>query len=1218
MKSNLTLIQPTEYNNLFSSYHNEVKTNKYKYNLPKIYKLFSSTNTKTNKIFNDLKIKLKANKFSNLINEKKNLAYPLLNISVNNKTMTKAKTNLDSINYNMEELRDNNIHLIKKANVKRSNIHRLKMVYLNLFNIKSEKKNDSIMNFDSFFNNIDNFEMFNNEEDKILSQKLKEINNKSIIKIINIFNETNFDKLNNDFLSINNIQNSYLSHFAERLLNKYKADVNINTDDNNSINSFNKSQERHNLINNNVFFDWILDNVKHKIELKNEYNQHLTTVWIQNLINNEINQLKNKFMELKQSLNLSNFFQTQKQNNSLNNRIIKRKDDSYFTESTYRTKMNQSKRKSSINNNNSNIISNYNSSYEMDDNNKIKLNYNYTISEMNAGFDLFSHKPKMVRAIKPINTKNIYNFVMKTNIKFNAINNKTNYDLNKSDIKKTFNKSQNKTELNEEYHGQNTNLFKNLYVNNPRSNKIKNFKLNIPDNINSKIPVINNEINNSRFSLSKKNFDIIEKINNKTNNNNSTINNFNSDVDNSFVSIEKAKSKIKKRNSINFTPIQFTSFNNFKIKTQININEISYSKPNTPKKYILHKKRGSEISNIPKFKNNLAVKKIVSSLFKEGKYKPKFKEASESSNSSYYSGSSDDSSSDDSSDESDDNNQINSNNSKRKKSKMKIKKKAKKKKNREDSKTDVKTKKKKTKKKEKLAIKMAKIKEENEQELLKKIEKNDLIKNLNKSLIMAKGKHNKFTYDDINELKKIFSIKTKSKKENKKSKKKENKKENKKDNKKIKKKKIEKRASIKNMSQEKEEIEEVEEEEETIIYSISSNSNEDEDINENLQIKNEVDIMNLLLSNTESRNLFNDIFELKKLLRKKEKTEEDKEAIRENKTQIKGVVNKYFDLLLSKLSNNHIKKENIHINVLNELNLIQKYGIYTNKDLRKLMRRVMQERYNDDKEDTNYDRYNKYYYYDEYEEYFGTKKKKHRIMKKSASAEVKMKKNAFKKFIRIKYDNIKSKFKPQKKNLIYNNSYLYRDNHSDNEEHHTYIIKKEIQDILDKEYNEIIKAKKEEIFREKKRKEREVFFKKKAQFKKKTQKRQIIKLIDDPINEELNKNNVVNEEIKKELEKEKERDRKMYEFFGKIQKLKKRRDSFDVEKVYQFIDQEIEKNIMLKNKQRLHHFLEDFNLNRIRAKNTSVSNNKRIGFLSPIIFISPNENNSLTNYINYK
>ena len=1209
MKTNLTLIQPIEYNKLFSSYHNEVKTGKYKhYKLPTITKLFTSTDSKINKVFNNIKLKLKPNKLSHLVNESKNFAYPLLNISIDKRAMPKSNTNLESINYNMDELRNiDKINLIKKVNrEQKDNIHQLKMVYLNLFNIKSERKSNSILNFDSFFNSIDNFEMKNNDEDKLLSKKLNEINNKSIIKIINIFNETTFDKLNNDFLTINNIQNFYLNQYSERLLNKYRGNNNVSIDEGKNINSFNKSYDRTNLICNNVFFDWILDNVKHKIELKNEYNQHITNVWIQNLINDEINELKNRFIEFKQSLNLSNYIEIQKKNNSLKNQLLIKKDDSFFTESTYRTNFNISKRKNSLNNN-SNIISNYNSSFQYDDNFKMKLKNNQTINEINNGFDFFTEKSKRVRTIKPINTKHISNFVFKKNIKFNAIKNKSNHNLNKSNIinlKNSLVKSKNKTELNNEYHGQNTNLFKNLYTNNPRSNKIKNFKLKLPDNINSKMP-INNEFNNISISPSKKNFDIMEKLNNKSNNI-STINNITSEIDNSFILIEKAKSRFKKRNSVNFTPIQFTSFQALKIQIPNNTNESRDSKENTKRKNKKLKKRGSEISKLPRFKNNIVYKNIVKSIYQDGKYKPKYEEGSDSSNSS---DDSDDSFENDYSDENEINNEINGSDFKNKKRKRKNKRNNNQ--NETNSKQDTKRKNKKAKKKDKIAIKNAKIKEKNEQELESKLEKNDLIKNLNQNLISKKGKRNKYSNEDINEFKKIFTKKKKYKNEIIKGK----------ENIKTKKKKNARKSLKSNINDRDEEDKESEDEaEEKTIYSISSNHNEDEDINENLEIKNEVDIMNILLSNNESKNVFNSMFELKKYLRKKNKVEEDKEIIKENKNQIKAAVNKYFETLVSKLSNNHIKNENIHLNVLNELELIQKYGVFTFKDLKKLVKRAMEQRYDDSDDEKRYN-YNRFYYYNEYDEYFGTgkKEKKYKIMKKSASAEVKMKKNAFKKFVRVKYDKIKSKFKQPKKNLIYNNSYLFKDNHSDNDEQNKLIVKKEIQEILDKEYNEIIKRKKEEIFREKKRKEREVFLQKKTPFKKKEQKRQIMRLVDEPINEVLlNKKKIDKEVDRKQLEKEKEIDKKMYEFFSKIQKLKKRRDSYDEEKLNKFIDQEIDKTIKSRQKQRLYYFLEEFNLNRIRAKNVNVNNNKRLGFLSPIIFTSPNENNSSTNFGNYK
>ena len=95
--------------------------------------------------------------------------------------------------------------------------------------------------------------------------------------------------------------------------------------------------------------------------------------------------------------------------------------------------------------------------------------------------------------------------------------------------------------------------------------------------------------------------------------------------------------------------------------------------------------------------------------------------------------------------------------------------------------------------------------------------------------------------------------------------------------------------------------------------------------------------------------------------------------------------------------------------------------------------------------------------------------------------------------------------------------------------------------------------------------------------------------------------------MKKELEKEKERGGGLCEFFGEIQNLKNRRGSRDESELNKFIDHEIERTLKSRTKQRLYYFLEEFNLNRMRARFNS--NNKKIGFLSPIIFTFPNENN---------
>ena len=411
---------------------------------------------------------------------------------------------------------------------------------------------------------------------------------------------------------------------------------------------------------------------------------------------------------------------------------------------------------------------------------------------------------------------------------------------------------------------------------------------------------------------------------------------------------------------------------------------------------------------------------------------------------------------------------------------------------------------------------------------------------------------------------------------------------------------------------EKSEIEEEHEQNDLSVYSISSNNDEEDDALENIQIKNEVDIMNLLLSNNESKNVFNLIYDLKQDLRKKDKKEKDKKIIKENKKQIKEIVDKYFNNLISKLTVNNIKKENIHLKIFNEMELIKKYGIYTKKDLNKLIKKSLEERYDNEDED-----YNRFFLYDEYEEYFKHKgEKKFKIMKKSRSQELVSKKIKFKRY--IKFDDWKTIInKKKKKELIYNNAYLFKDKHSDDDEQNKFIIRKEIQEILNKEYNDMIKAKKEEVVKERKRKNKELFLKKKVPFKKKSVKRRIIKIIDDSVNESIQNQNINTEANLREIEKEKERDKKLYEFFSKIQHLKKR-NSLNQEKLDKFIDEQIDEKYRNRNRLRLFQFLEDFNLNRAVARNFNKSNFQRIGYISPIIFTSPNEGSNISNSMNFK
>lgn len=106
---------------------------------------------------------------------------------------------------------------------KLNNTHRLNMIYLNLFKYPFEDNKNIFINFDSFYKEIDNFEINNknnNFEKDILSKKLIEINNKSIIKIKNIFSETDCGKLNDDLLNINNNKSKgIIDKFINKILN---------------------------------------------------------------------------------------------------------------------------------------------------------------------------------------------------------------------------------------------------------------------------------------------------------------------------------------------------------------------------------------------------------------------------------------------------------------------------------------------------------------------------------------------------------------------------------------------------------------------------------------------------------------------------------------------------------------------------------------------------------------------------------------------------------------------------------------------------------------------------------------------------------------------------------------------------------------------------------------------------------------------------------------
>ena len=207
-------------------------------------------------------------------------------------------------------------------------------------------------------------------------------------------------------------------------------------------------------------------------------------------------------------------------------------------------------------------------------------------------------------------------------------------------------------------------------------------------------------------------------------------------------------------------------------------------------------------------------------------------------------------------------------------------------------------------------------------------------------------------------------------------------------------------------------------------------------------------------------------------------------------------------------------------------------------------------------------------------------------------------------------NNKNKKGKTKKNDLIYNNSYLFKENENYDDNKSNLLIKKEIQDILNTDYGRIpINIVNTSIFISSRRKIENIG---KRKYVKRKTNRQFLKIDDELLNEELLlKNKRLYEESEQQKKLEKMRDKKIYDFFAKIQKLKKKglSNNFNDE-LNSFIDQQIEQNNQIpkeKNGGRLNVFLQEFLSNRIRAKYNSNLKNKRFGFLSPVIFTSPND-----------
>jgi hypothetical protein len=289
-----------------------------------------------------------------------------------------------------------------------------------------------------------------------------------------------------------------------------------------------------------------------------------------------------------------------------------------------------------------------------------------------------------------------------------------------------------------------------------------------------------------------------------------------------------------------------------------------------------------------------------------------------------------------------------------------------------------------------------------------------------------------------------------------------------------------------------------------------------------------------------------------------------------------------------------IKEEKVHIEIHKQLKIFEKFGLYPIEELLDLEEACIEDRK------------------EEYEDYLKGGEDYDKKWKKSKTF-----KNSFHRFDSTgtyKTEYHKSIGETHKRHtLIYNNLYLFKDKGDSDDEKTDKLIKKEIQDILNTDYSNIsndTERAKNSPFLEKRR----IYYNedKKKFVKIKGKDIDLIQLKDELLNEDiLNNFRKENKIIDDKLREEEIRDKRIYQFFAQIQKLKKRQYKNNEDEINSFIDQQIENNKdILKEKDdgRLNFFLQEFNLNRIRAKFAFNSKYKKIGYISPIIFTSRNEN----------
>ena len=1188
MKDKLVLIQPQKYNDLFSTYHSRKTNSSLKTSLPKmpfilpktgsLYETDSSSNFTNNSVVQNRSTFSYTNRKNNERKKYYNkLICPLLTFFEEENQNSKNLIPYPSITAQSKHLKDFHTSRPKKYLTNKNTY--LKMIYLKLF--KKEPQKNNIYGLDNIFNSSNN-SIIQNEEN---FNKNFETDIKLKNYYISFNNNLDNEKIEEDLYMLDSIPINIIDSYAKELAN----DKNINEDEN-------KNNPERKLYLHNYFFKLVLDSVKHKVQLQNEHNKEISVIWVKNLLDKEIELMRNKIILLQNKQIEYNYSTNSSKFNTNNNSNSQRSISELSKISNYNIKKNIEGNKTDRNYDfDLNTELNYYDLYSMQKNKQLMLLYNTEKFGTDKNKDNKKLLKKYLKIIKKNNRNNeLYN--MDT----------TPYITQRITNSYAINSRNNKNNIDQiESNNINSSKFSQIYKNNI-SHKRMNFNSRFGEN-DSKNPLkaidFINEISSGieKKSIEKNNqIQMVKSLENlndykkrQMNKETSTENDIGKYKD--FSNNKRALSPISNLNKIK------TNSKNIQINDNIKelINENNEGKKSAIQDYIT--KSGKKIN-----KNLYNDDKELNAILNDNKKDQSGSFDIMNGIKKQY----------DKNDILKDNVNETSTDGKKNKSKNKSKNKGKNK-DKNESKNKSKTNNEKEEshqsdlKDEKTANKILQkmdnvIKDEGEKNTKKKLDLNisdNESSELESSEEDEEEEEDEFIDEEENEnteldddifssssdedsileenngktsSSKINKKKNKSKSKNKnKNKKKSNSREN--DNSKSLKKgsndnnNEDKKSKKKNKKKNKNS-----ENPNDINNKNNSNINYDEN-QENELIKEdgeksgdgrmeiivEINEMDDGLTDDEINYLIDEMLEMRDLYKKENKSQEEKNEIIAKRKNMFPIVEKYFIYLMKVKFIEEGFNKDVYRDKFLRLRKIRAYRVFSQLHLKKLEQKLIIPLLKMEKK----------------------RRKLIALQKKKDREEIQREMDKI-------YSKSKKKKKDENGNLIYDSSYLFKK--MDDQVN----IKKEIQDIIDTDYGKSFFFKKAEKLAKKRRKKKKLDLRKNALF------REVIAK-DANNDDELERQRRKMLELEELKRKQELRDKRLYDFFARIQKLKDGKlDNFEQE-LNDLIDEQIDSNTdkeKIQNEIRLNSFMHQFQLNRMKEKFYLNFKNKRIGYLSPLLF----------------